>query len=147
MTVVIPPSVAAMLAQFFDEETATNPTGVYTPFDSKLGYWLKDRGVESYIPDRHYGEHGGIPNPEHAKAGLGRPHQADALQGRLVFLPLYTRGSVLRLWKTRSRARVWGWARFLAGRFVDWHDFVRSDRLPMVRFTFGRLLWRKPPRN
>jgi hypothetical protein len=142
VALLIPPRVASLLLQFFDEELKTNPLGKYSLFDTKIGYWLKDRGIESYIPYRHYGEHGGIGNPEHAAASLGRPHQADALQGRLAFLPTYAKGSALRFWKTRIRARLWGFLRLLCGRFLAWHDFMRSDQLPMIRFAVGRLLFR-----
>jgi hypothetical protein len=142
VALLIPPRVALMLLQFFDEELKANPLGKYSPFDTKIGYWLMNKGVESYIPYRHYGEHGGIGNPEHAAAGLGRPHQADALQGRLAFLPMYAKGSALRFWKSRIRARLWGVLRLLCGRFLAWHDFKRSDRLPMIRFAVGRLLVR-----
>ena len=142
VALLIPPRVALLLLQFFDEELKANPLGEYSPFDTKIGYWLKDRGVESFIPYRHYGEHGGIGNPEHVAASLGRPHQADALQGRLAFLPTYAKGSVLRFWKIRIRARLWGVLRLLCGRFLAWHDFIRSDRLQMIRFAVGRLLVR-----
>jgi hypothetical protein len=142
VALLVPPRVASLLLQFFDEELKANPLGKYSAFDTKIGFWLNRRGVESYIPYRHYGEHGGIGNPEHVAAKLGRPHQADALQGRLAFLPTYAKGSALRFWKTRIRARLWGVLRLLCGRFLAWHDFMRSDPLPMIRFAVGRLLVR-----
>ncbi len=145
VALLIPPKVAELMLEFFHEELQNNPLGQYFPFDSKIGYWLKDRGVESYIPYRHYGEHGGMGNPEHVSAGLGRPHQADALQGPLAFLPMYAQGNALRFWKTRSRAHTWGVLRLLYGRFLAWHDFARSDRPRMVRFAVGRLLLRTQP--
>jgi hypothetical protein len=140
VALLIPPKAAMLLLNFLEEELKTNPLGEYSPFDSRVGYWLKKRGIESYIPYRHYGEHGGTGNPEHVGAGLGRPHQADALERRLAFLPLYARGSNMRYWRTRTRARLWGVLRLVAGRFVAWHDFVRSDRAQMVRFAVGRIL-------
>ena len=138
---LIPPRVALLLLQLIDEELKRNPHGKYSALDTKIGYWLNERDVESYIPYRHYGEHGGFNNPEHVVAGLGRPHQADVLQGKLAFLPMYAKGSVLRFWKIRFRARLWGVLRLLCGRFLAWHDFVRSDRLQMIRFAVGRLLF------
>jgi len=141
----IPPNVASRLLEFFSEEVAVVTPGEYSPFDTKLGYWLKARGIESYIPYRHYGEHGGIPNPEHALAGLGRPHQADAIQGKLAFLPMYARGSIFRYLKTRVRARMWGILRLVSGRYLAWHDFRRVASWSIIRFAIGRLLLRKPP--
>jgi hypothetical protein len=145
VALLIPPKVAELLLVFCREELQRNPRGLYSPFDSQVGYWLKDRGVQSYIPYRHYGEHGGVGNPEHARAGLGRAHRADVLQGRLAFTPLYAAGSALRYWRTRMRARLWGALRLLGGRFLAWHDLVRSDRPPLLRFALGRLFFRTPP--
>jgi hypothetical protein len=141
----IPPKVASALLEFFGEEVETVPPGAYSPFDSKVGFWLNARGIECYIPYRHYGEHGGIGNPEHAVAGLGRPHQADALQGSLTFLPMYARGSRLRYLKTRARARIWGVLRLLCGRTLAWRDLRRAAPMSMVRFAAGRLVVRKHP--
>jgi hypothetical protein len=145
VAMLIHPTVAKMLLQFLDEQLAVNPRGEYSPFDTKLGYWLKDRGVESYIPYRHYGEHGGIGNPEHARAGLGRPHQADVLQGRLSFLPAYAEGSLAKYWATRIRARVWGLLRLGAGRLLTWPNFRRSDWSAMLRYAVGRFIYRRTP--
>ena len=149
VAMLIPPRVALLLLQLIDEELKRNPLGKYPWLDHRLGYWLLEKGVESYIPYRHYGEHGGIGNPEHVLAlgFLGRPHRADTLQGRLAFLPAYAEGSVLRFWKIRVRARLWGVLRLFCGRLLAWHDFKRSDdRLQMIRFAVGRLLVRKMPR-
>jgi hypothetical protein len=140
VALLIPPKVAALLLEFFEEEIAVNPLGYYSPFDSKVGFWLKARGVESYLTYRHYGEHGGIPNAEHARAGLGRPHQADVLQGELAFLPMYAYGSRMKLWSRRARARAWGMLRLLCGRYLAWHDYKRSHARRILRFAVGRFL-------
>ncbi len=145
VALLIPPKVATLLLQFFDEELKANLSGKYSPWDSAMGYWLKERGIESYIPYRHYGEHGGLGNPEHAKFGLPRTPRADALLGRLAFMPIYARGSALRYFKTRVWARIWGVLRLLRGRLLRWHDFARSDRSKMIRFAVGRLFLRNPP--
>ena len=141
---LVPPKVAALLLDFFEEEIAANPSGEYAPWDARLGYWLKEKGIESYLPYRHYGEHGGIINPEHAGAGLGRPHRADVLAGRLAFLPIYAKGSATRFWATRTRGRLWGLLRLLSGRYLAWHDFARSERTPMVRYAVGRQFFHSP---
>lgn len=137
---VISPAVACMMLDFFDEKCSANPSGAYYPWDSAVGYWLKARGIESFLPYRQYGEHGGIANPEHAKAGLGRPHQADALAGPLAFLPMYAQGSVVSFLRVRLRARVWGWIRLLAGRTVALNGYRRFESLRMFGFAVGRLL-------
>lgn len=136
----ISPAVARLMLEFFDEKNRANPSGDYYPWDAEIGYWLKARGVQSFLPYRQFGEHGGIANPEHAKAGLGRPHQADALAGPLPFLPMYAKGSLIRFLRVRLRARAWGLIRLLAGRSLAWHDLVRTEPLRMINFAVGRLL-------
>jgi hypothetical protein len=145
VALLIPPQVAVLLMQFFEEEMAGNPLGHYSPFDSKVGYWLNAKGVESYLTYRHYGEHGGIANVEHAMAGLGRPHQADVLQGELAFLPMYAEGSRIKLWSRRARARAWGMLRLLSGRYLARHDYQRSRPKEMLRYAIGRMLLGKLP--
>jgi hypothetical protein len=147
VALLIPPSVAALLLEFFEEELRVNAAGTYRPWDSGMGYWLLARGIESYLPYRHYGEHGGVGNPEHAKFGLGRAHRADALQGKLAFLPVYARGSVLKFQATRLRGRLWGFLRLVTGRLIRWCDIARADgtRAVLLRFAIGRLLVNRHP--
>jgi hypothetical protein len=146
VAMLIPPKVAAMLLEFFDEQVADDPAGEYRPWDSSLGYWLLARGVQSYLPYRHYGEHGGLGNPEHARFGLGRIHRADALIGRLAFLPVYAQGKRWMLWRGRLRGRIWGILRLVTGRLLRWHDFARArgKRAELLRFAVGRLFVRAP---
>ena len=142
VALLIPPRVAQLLLEFFESEVVANAVGKYRPWDSGMGYWLLKRGVESYMPYRHYGEHGGLGNPEHARFGLGRNHRADALLDRLAFLPVYAMGSRAKLWKGRIIGRSWGLLRLVTGRLLRWHDLVRSgnSRLDLLRFAAGRLL-------
>jgi hypothetical protein len=142
---LLPPDVATLLLNYFDEQVAANPRGNYVSFDTRLGYWLNERGVECYIPYRHYGEHGGATNPEHARAGLGRPHRADVLQGELAFPPAYSEGSALTFLIVRTRARLWGLVRLAAGRYLTWTNFKRGDRASMLRYSIGRFMFRRPP--
>jgi hypothetical protein len=145
---LMPPRVARLLLDFFEEEIAANKAGRYRPWDSGLGFWLLDRGVESYMPYRHYGEHGGLGNPEHARFGLGRNHRADVLQARLAFLPIYAQGRRRKLWAGRVRGRAWGLLRLLTGRLLRWQNLKRSKgvRLSLLRFAAGRLFLPSPPR-
>lgn len=147
VALLIPQKVAEHLLLFYQEELERNPLGRYSPFDTRVGYWLKDRGIQSYIPYRHYGEHGGVGNPEHARVGFSRSHRADAFLGKLAFAPFYAGGSKARYLMTRIRARFWGGLRLLCGRLLSWHDFARSDRFEMLRFALGRLLTSRAPRQ
>jgi hypothetical protein len=145
VALVIWPAVARLLLEFFDEQVSANSQGLYCTWDAQLGYWLKQRGVESYLPYRQYGEHGGIGNAEHNGTGLGGTHRADALKNGLEFVPAYARGSQWRFRFVRIQARLWACLRLMTGRLLAWHDFVRSDRPGMIRFALGRLLIRSDP--
>jgi hypothetical protein len=115
---------------------ATDPgPNAYSPWDSGLEYYLRDRGFKNYVPWRNYGEHGGIPNPEHQQNNLSRTHRADVLYGALAFAPAYTctpaqdslpEAQVSRLdWlKERSYARGKGVARLVLNKYL---------RLPVLR--------------
>jgi hypothetical protein len=126
---VLTPSAAQALLEFFEKEMARTLPGEYRLWDTYLGIFLrKEKGILNYIPVYQYGEHGGIPSKEHTGkiAGWHRKirgwHQADVLWNRLIFLPMYARGSqtLYRLFRIRGRLR--GWARLLTFRFFDPRD-------------------------
>ena len=133
-------TVARTLLHFAQEHQQRHRSGRYSSWDAELGYWLKDRGVDSYLPYRQYGEHGGTGNPEHAAAGLRATDHADALAGPLCFLPAYANGNRLHFFWTRAMARLWGWGRLFAGRTLTWHNLRRTRPLAMGAFAVGRLL-------
>jgi hypothetical protein len=138
-----------MLLDFYEAELAANPTGAYTVFDTRMGYWLLERGVQSLVPYRQYGEHGGLGNPEHDQ-GWRAVHRADSLHARLSFYPAYACGSALRLAGVRLWAWLWAWLRLAAGRTLHWRDLRRSPASATLRFAAGRLLqtplMKLPPR-
>jgi hypothetical protein len=127
---VVNARVAEYMLRFFDHETETFGMATYYTWDAHLPWWLMGQGVEAYISRRHYGEHGGLPNPEHARSGMvtraGR-HRADNLAGPLAFLPQYAGGSRLRFVKERVVARAFGWARLLTGRWIFDTDAYTRD--------------------
>jgi hypothetical protein len=134
-------SVARLLLDFADETVARLVSGDYMPWDSGLGFWLNQRGVESYLPYKQYGEHGGLPNKEHAAAGLRPHHRADVLASALHFLPTYAQGSRVRYRAARVQAWTWGLLRLLTGRFLGWHDIRRSsEKGRLLRYSVGRLI-------
>jgi len=143
---LLSPAVAALLIEFADSEILSKSPEKYTGWDASLGFWLNRRGIQTYLPYRNYGEHGGISNPEHERAGLRPHHRADVLAGHLAFLPAYARSSRLRYRWIRARGRLWGIARLLAGRYLSLHDLGRSnERLRLLRVAVGRQLRRRPP--
>lgn len=137
---IINQPVADILLRFFEYEMQEYGSEEYFNWDAHLRWWTMGRGAEAYIPERHYGEHGGVPNPEHAKFRISRAgwHQADNLVGPLAFLPQYARGSRLRLWLRRAEARALGWARLLTGRWVvDTNVYPRNWRRTLLMQWIG----------
>jgi hypothetical protein len=143
---VINQRVAEILLRFFDHEIREYGREKYFTFEAHLQWWVMGEGGEAYIPLRHYGEHGGLPNPEHAKSTMVRRagrHRADNLVGPLAFLPQYARGSWAAFWLERANARVFGWARLLIGRWIiDTNVYTRDFRrtLDMQWIGLRRLL-------
>lgn len=141
---LLTPPCASILLDFFTRETARFTNGKYTQWETYLGIYLrKERGILNYIPIYQYGEHGGSPQPEHARHGIRSWHQADILLDRLEFLPGYARGSRLRYIGYRSRSIARGWARLCLLRFYD-PRYINGDttkgRISMGFFSVVRLL-------
>lgn len=94
----------------------------YSPWDSGIEYYLRDRGLHNYVPFRNYGEHGGRPNPEHGRNRLSKAHRADVLYGKLTFAPMYAEisGRVSRWqWlKGRAYGRAKGVGRLLLMKYL-----------------------------
>ena len=122
----------------------TNPQEYFT-FDAHLQWFAMGQGAQAYIPMKHYGEHGGFPNPEHmargkiARAGV---HRADNLKAPLHFLPAYARNSRINFALVRVGARARGWARLFSGRWIvktDVYKIPLSTRLRMYLIGIWRL--------
>ena len=103
----------------------------YTPWDPGIDYYLRDRNFHNYVPWRNYGEHGGIPNPEHRQNHLSTTHRADVLYGPLAFAPPY--GDVF---KERAYGRVKGLGRLLLNKYLR-GPVLRGSHQPMKLLTFA----------
>ncbi|NJL87950.1 MAG: LPS biosynthesis glycosyltransferase [Leptolyngbyaceae cyanobacterium SM1_1_3] len=139
MVAYIISAAGAQLLLQLAAEVAENPgPTAYTPWDSGIEYYLRDRGLSNYVPFRNYGEHGGIPNPEHRQNRLSQTHRADILYGRLAFTPIYAHATSTGL-RVRVRARLKGIARLLLGKYLRLPVLFSSDRpLPLLRFALAR---------
>jgi hypothetical protein len=118
---VINNRVAELLLRFYDYEMSRYNASAYFNWEAHLQWWLMGQGAEAYIPLRHYGEHGGLPNPEHGRYGQifrAGVHRADSLTGQLSFLPQYAGGSRIRYLVERFKARILGCGRLLSGRWI-----------------------------
>lgn len=141
---VMGPRTAQALLDFAEEELDAHDPMRYFPFDTHIRDYLARRGIHSYLPYRNYGEHGGIPNPEHGNAGLTKTHRADVLDGPLHFMPAYARGSRMAFAMTRLQAKIRGVGRLATGRYLMMHDWRRHKgwrrRTALIRYAVGRLM-------
>ena len=124
------------LIELAEEVKAEPGPETYTPWDSGIEYYLRDRNFHNYIPWRNYGEHGGIPNPEHRQNNLSTTHRADVLYGPLAFEPPYE--NVL---KERVYGRVKGLGRLLLNKYLR-GPVLRDSSQPqkLLQFAIGRQL-------
>jgi hypothetical protein len=140
---------AEILLRFYDLEVSRRKETEYYTFDAHLQWYAMGEGAEAYIPAYHYGEHGGLPNPEHAKLGrLPRAgiHRADNLIGPLAFLPHYAKGSMWVFYTERLKARGLGFLRLLMGRWIKKTNVYTLSRRDLTRMFFVGLdrLVRRP---
>ena len=126
---VVTPQCARLLIELAAQVEKEPGPRAYSPWDSGIEYYLRDRNFHNYVPWRNYGEHGGIPNPEHRQNNLSTTHRADVLYGPLAFTPPYK--TVL---KERTYGRIKGLGRLLLNKYL---------RLEVLRGAIhpGRLLW------
>ena len=117
----------------------------YSPWDSGIEYYLRDRLLHNYVPFRNYGEHGGRPNPEHGKNKLSKAHRADVLYGNLAFTPMYAEinGEVNRWqWlKGRVYGRIKGLGRLLLMKYLRGAVIKKSSQGgQLIRWAIARQL-------
>lgn len=132
---------ATYLLELADEVTEKIGATKYSTWDSDIDKFLLQRKLKNYIPWRNYGEHGGLPNPEHQQNNLSKVHRADVLYGKLAFTPLYAVGEQGETWKylsVRLQARLKGIARLAVGRFLR-PPVVKGSTTPMRLIKFALL--------
>jgi hypothetical protein len=141
---IVTPKAAALLCEFVTEVTQMHGTGYYN-FDSEIDGFLRRNHLKNYISFRNYGEHGGKPNPEHRRNGMSGIHRADALYGKLAFLPAYAEATPqpqLELLRARLYARGKGVMRLLLGKFLRPKVLKNSSTpLRLLNFTVRRHLY------
>lgn len=140
---MVTPNAAIALLELAEQIRLEYGERSYSPWDSKAEVFLRSRSLLSYIPFRNYGEHGGIPNPEHIQnrdrwKQISRCHRADRLYGKLAFLPAYASND-WEFWQVRSYAWVKGLGRLLLGKFLRW-KVVRNSSVPfrLIEFAIKR---------
>lgn len=126
------------LAQEVKEKVGTTN---YSSWDSTIDSFLRSRQFKNYIPWRNYGEHGGLPNPEHYQNKLSKTHRADVLYGKLAFMPMYVsdeRSGKLKFLAVRLQARLKGIARLATGRFLR-VKILQGSSVPSKLLSFAIL--------
>ena len=148
VALLVSPGVAPHLVAFAERLVRETPDlAAYSQWDTIFQWYIMGSGARCYLPWRHYGEHGGLPNPEHnatsaglvARLGLAGNHHAECLMGPLAFLPPYAHGSRWRFLRTRAVAKLVGLGRACTRRVV-------SPDQPMpaaLRFRAHRLAFRR----
>lgn len=155
VAVIVPPRLAGHLVEFSDELIRTTPDlTAYSLWDTIFQWHMMGHNAKCFMPYRHYGEHGGLPNPEHKAAGAGlvsditrklnitvlNNHHAECLQRSLAFLPAYARGSRWIYLRTRLLAKCIGLARVVTGRVVEsTQPMSRRERLRAYWIACKRL--------
>ncbi|MEO0987130.1 MAG: LPS biosynthesis glycosyltransferase [Cyanobacteria bacterium J06639_14] len=144
---VVSPRSARFLMQVADGIAQDPGPRQYTPWDSGLDYSLRDHGFVNYVPFRNYGEHGGLPNPEHRKNNLSTTHRADVLYGPLSFQPFYARpnGSgqphLHKYLRGRCYGRIKGLGRLFLGKYLRVPVLKSAKQpLPLAWFALRRQL-------
>ena len=117
---IVTPQAARCLLDLAEEVTEKQGATTYSTWDSTIDSFLRQRKLKNYIPWRNYGEHGGLPNPEHHQNNLSRTHRADVLYGQLAFMPLYAGNEKdgIKFLTVRLQARLKGISRLATGRFL-----------------------------
>ncbi len=137
-------SAAALLELAAQIERSPGPRA-YSAWDSGIEYFLRGAGFHNYVPFRNYGEHGGMPNPEHQQNKLSKAHRADVLYGELAFPPMYAcmNDQVNRWewWKVRAYARTKGWGRLLLSKYLRVRVMRKSHQSrELIGFAIARHL-------
>lgn len=140
---VITPQSAKIFIELSDEIREKYGATNYSTWDSQVDEYLRKHQFKNFLAFRNYGEHGGIPNPEHKQNNLSTTHRADVLAGKLAFMPDYATTkngfSVIKYWQTRAKARFKGIARLLLGKFVRFKVVTQSSKPQrMLNFAVGR---------
>ena len=136
---VVTAQSAALLLALADDVTQDPGPTAYSPWDSGIEYYLRDRNLTNYVPWRNYGEHGGLPNPEHRQNRLSPNHRADVLYGPLAFAPAYSTAESVG--RARAYARMKGLGRLLLNKYLRWPVLTGSSQpLALLKFALGRQL-------
>ncbi len=138
---IVNPQSAAYLIELAAEIREKVGTNNYSSWDSNIDSFLRQKNLKNYIPWRNYGEHGGLPNPEHSQHNLSKTHRADILYNKLAFMPLYAvnqKHQKLSFLKVRFQARFKGLASLVTGRFLR-PKLIKKSKQPIMLISFAVL--------
>ncbi len=138
---IVTPQSAGYLLELAEEIREKVGETNYSTWDSNIDSFLRKRKLKNYIPWRNYGEHGGLPNPEHSQNNLSNSHRADTLYGKLAFMPLYAvdqKPEKLKFLTVRLQARIKGLSRLATGRFLR-PKLIKQSKRPIKLISFAVL--------
>jgi len=131
---VIDNIAAQKVEGFVAHEFANNNPVSYSPWDTYMRVYAQQQGVPMYLVPKSYGEHGGLPNPEHKINNITQGHQADRLSSDLHFLPTYAGGSVVKFRFIRFKAYAKAWLRLIGGRYIEKETLFNQSYSPAYRW-------------
>ena len=137
---LISPLAAHYLCEFAENIIETNDLTEYSPWDTRMRYYIQTKGINSFISFRNCGEHGGFANREHRRVAPREyyrhlrihNHRADVLAAPLHFLPAYAKDSHVVFWFVRTLYFMWGVGRLIAGKTLRMRDIKRQDRPVLI---------------
>lgn len=136
---VTPPGAKALI-ELSEQIRAQYGETHYSSWDSEVDRFLRECQLKNFIPFRNYGEHGGLPNPEHRERGLSPSHRADILYNSLAFMPIYAlaegQEDRLKFFRVRLLARLKGIGRLVTGRYLRW-KIVKLSKNPLRLIAFA----------
>lgn len=135
---IITPQSAQCLIELAEEIEEKIGATNYSSWDSGVDSFLRAKKLKNYLPFRNYGEHGGIPNPEHRQHGLSPTHRADILYGKLAFMPPYVTAEKhgQNYLSVRLQARLKGLARLARGKYLRF-PILKGSSVPMRMLGFA----------
>lgn len=139
---ILTPVAASAWLELLEDHQRNRDFSQYYQWDVEMPRELwHQKGVRIYIASKSYGEHGGIPNPEHKNNGVTSWHQADSLVRPLAFLPAYAQNNVWRYYLFRAISRSRYIYKFLVGKYFDnWPRFftLKPQRRKKLFFALRR---------
>jgi hypothetical protein len=143
VAIILGPEAAKIFVEFGERELFEKDPFSYSVWDTYIRMYAQQRGIYGFIAYRNYGEHGGVPNPEHKKAGLPSTNRSEVMMSALCFMPEYANNNILKYMMIRIYAKLRGVGRLLFFRFLEISTLRKatySERYQLIKYAVVRLI-------